>query len=654
MVKRCFHVSSISSFFFCLYVSSFFVNSLVSLPSPRPDQIEILMAFKNEFPILKCDFRKWPDSEQKTKYWTSKDVNSFDGVKFDNKTGVVTMLDLEGACLSGSLSANSSLFGLHHLRFLDLSFNYFDSFSFLPELAKLTNLELLDLSGTGLAGEIPSSVSSLNRLKNLVLYGNKLMGSLSPLFNLSKLIYLDLSDNLFSGNVPCSLLTMPFMLYLDLSQNQLIDSLETMNCSSSSKLETLSLGYNRLSGGILEPLSKLTNLKHLSLSFQNTTHPINFLSFGFKSLEFLDLSGNTISMPNTGSPNLEDLYLDNCGIKEFPPFVKNLQNLDTLHIAYNRLKGEVPKWLWSMPSLDALSLSHNSLDSFEGSPKILLNSSLRELDLRSNAFRGSLPVISPRMDLMFASNNSFTGDIPLSLCNQSDLLILDLAHNHFSGSIPPCLINSSVVYLDLGNNNLTGRLPDINDCPLGGLDVSHNQITGKLPRSLTNLKNLEVLNVEGNRIADTFPFWLKELPELQVLVLRSNMFHGPIYSPQYPLSFPQLRIIDISRNELTGSLPRDYFSNWSKLLISIPQEEREPTYMGGNLNLCGLPLEQSCLRDKVPSTPEAQEAEPLKKEQVLNWKAAAMGYGPGVLFGLAIGQVFYSYKPVLFCKLFRL
>ncbi|CAF2116649.1 BnaC08g44030D [Brassica napus] len=125
MVKPCFYVSSISSFLSCLFVSSFLVNTLVSLPFPRSDQIEILLAFKNEFPILKCDFRKFPYAEQKTKYWTSKDVNSFDWVKFDNETGVVTKLDLGGACLSGSLSANSSLFRLHHLRYLDLSFNYF-------------------------------------------------------------------------------------------------------------------------------------------------------------------------------------------------------------------------------------------------------------------------------------------------------------------------------------------------------------------------------------------------------------------------------------------------------------------------------------------------------------------------------------------------
>ncbi|KAG5387532.1 hypothetical protein IGI04_039002 [Brassica rapa subsp. trilocularis] len=778
MVKPHFHVSSVTSFLCYLLVSSFSVNSLVSLPFPRPDQIELLLAFKNEFPILKCNFGERPDSEPKTKSWTSKDVKSFHGVIFDNETGVVMELNLFGACLSGSLNANSSLFRLHHLRYLDLSFNYFDSFSFLPEFGKLTNLEILHLSNLGLAGEIPSSIISLNRLWHLTLSGNELTGSFAPLLNLSKLSSLFLSDNLFSGNFPCSILTMPFLSTLDLRHNHLTDSLEIMNCSSSSKLEWLDLRNNRLSGRIIEPLSKLTHLKLLGLSFQNTTDPINFVSLGFESLEILDLSGNSISKLNTSFPNLKKLALNNCSISEFPTFIKTLQKLEVLEISNNRLRGEVPRWLWNMSSLNLLELSHNFLNSFEGSPKMITNSSVKALESRSNGFQG------PRLEFMLASNNSFTGNIPLWLCNQSYLRVLDLSHNNFSGSIPGCLIKS-VGYMDLKNNNLIGRLPEIlnKSGSLTTLDVSHNQITGKLPRSLTNCKNLEVLKVEGNRIADTFPFWLKDLPNLKVIVLRSNKFHGPIYFPQHPLSFPQLRMVDISRNQFTGSLPHDYFVNWSIPLISISQEEREPQYMvynysyafypsmflrnkgiimelekilltytsidfsenkfggqipesigllkslivlnlsnndftghipsswanltrlesldlsrnqlsgkipqelatlsfleyinvshnkltgqipqatqfggqpkssfEGNLNLCGLPLEKSCFGDKAPSTPEAQEPESSEQEQVVNWKAAAMGYGPGVLFGLAIGQVFYSYKPVLFYKLFR-
>ncbi|KAL1212344.1 Receptor-like protein 54 [Cardamine amara subsp. amara] len=737
MVKQCLPVFSISCFLCCVFLSSFFVNTLLSLSLPRPDQIEILLAFKSEFPFPNCNFSTY--SNPKTNSWTKKDVNSFDGVVFDNETGVVTKLELYGACLSGTLNANSSLFRLHYLRYLDLSHNYFDSSSFLVELGRLTNLEFLYLSDMGLVGEVPSSISNLSRLTELSLSDNELTGSFSPLYNLTKLSSLRLSNNHFSGNFPCSLLTMPNLSNIYLRQNHLSDSLETMNCSSSSKLEELSLGYNLFSGRILEPLSKLSNLKNLDLSFQNTTYPLNFVSLAFKSLENLILSGNSISRLNTrwsGSPNLRSLYLDNCNINEFPMFIKDLHKLYILNISNNRLKGEVPEWLWNLPSLLGLHLSHN-------------------------AFRGSLPIISPGLMFMFASNNSFSGDIPLALCNQSYLSVLDLSHNNFSGSVPSCL-GKSVEALNLRYNNLMGRLPDIfnKNGSLRLLDVGHNQITGKLPRSLANCTSLEILNMESNGITDTFPFWLKDLPKLKVIVLRSNRFHGPIYSPQHPLSFPDLRIMDISRNQFSGSLPPNYFVNWSTPLINMPQVDEWEMYMGdnyeydyqpsiflrnkglnmelekilktyavvdfsgnrlqghipsslakltqlqsldlsrnqlsgnipqelgvltflsymnmshnkltgqipkstqigglpkssfeGNINLCGLPLQETCFKENVPSTPKTQLPKPPKQEQMLNWRAAAIGYGPGVLLGLAMAKVLASYKPVLFFKLFRL
>ncbi|CAL9213763.1 unnamed protein product [Arabidopsis halleri] len=115
MVKPLWPVFSISCFLCCVFLSSFSVNSLVSLPLPRPDQIEILLAFKNEFPSPKCNFTTWPYSNATTKYWTNEDVNSFYGVEFDNETGVVTKLDLHGACLRGTLNANSSIFRFRHL-----------------------------------------------------------------------------------------------------------------------------------------------------------------------------------------------------------------------------------------------------------------------------------------------------------------------------------------------------------------------------------------------------------------------------------------------------------------------------------------------------------------------------------------------------------
>ncbi|CAA7032573.1 unnamed protein product [Microthlaspi erraticum] len=71
-------------------------------------------------------------------------------------------------------------------------------------------------------------------------------------------------------------------------------------------------------------------------------------------------------------------------------------------------------------------------------------------------------------------------------------------------------------------------------------------------------------------INDTFPFWMSSLQKLQVLVLRSNAFHGPIRQA----SFGTLKIIDISHNHFIGTLPSDYFLNWSAMSLLGANEGR--------------------------------------------------------------------------------
>ena len=104
--------------------------------------------------------------------------------------------------------------------------------------------------------------------------------------------------------------------------------------------------------------------------------------------------------------------------------------------------------------------------------------------------------------------------------------------------------------LDLRSNKLNGTIPatSAKGNYLRSLNLNDNQLEGSLPRSLINCRRLEVLDL-GNKISGTFPHWLESLPELRVLVLRSNKFHGAIASPKTKFSFPNLRIIDLSHNE---------------------------------------------------------------------------------------------------------
>ncbi|KAG5374865.1 hypothetical protein IGI04_039461 [Brassica rapa subsp. trilocularis] len=668
-------VDSISRFFCCVFSLSFLVTTLVSQPFRRPDQVETLLAFKNEFSIC---------NNSTTSSW-SEDAVSFDGVVFDDDTGAVTDLHLGAACLSGNLKANSSLYRFQHLRYLDLSSNDFSS-SFPAEFGRLTSLEVLDLHHNRFTGEVPSSISNLSRLTSLDLSVNKLTGGFPLVHNLTKLSSISLSYNNFSGTVPSYLFTMPLLSSLDLRQNNFGGPLDIPN--STIMFESLVLGNNIFSGGILEPISNLVNLIYLDLSFLNITFPVNFTFLKLQSLENLDISGNSVSRLNISSENafptmLIELHLSSCNIHEFPKVLKTLQNLQHLDISNNSLKGKVPAC-----------------------------SPLLELDLSSNAFHGAFPVIPRSMEFISASNNHFSGGIPRTLCDSIFLNVLDLSSNSFSGAVPGCL-SESLQVLNLSNNNLVGELPDIfyGSGSLTTVDVGHNQISGELPRSLRQCTALEILDVESNLIADTFPLWLNVLPVLKVIVLRSNRFYGPISSPdQDHRSFPQLRIIDISHNKFTGSLPPNYFVNWSAPLMSMPEGDHFPKYMvhlgyklpnyfmrpegarrntylldigwpsyfsmhlrnkglntevltflgyinmshnkltgqipqspqiegqarssfEGNIDLCGRPLKESCSVENEAPSPKLP-----KQEHMLNWKAVAIGYGPGVLFGIAMGH----------------
>ncbi|CAN6834327.1 unnamed protein product, partial [Brassica oleracea] len=83
---------------------------------------------------------------------------------------------------------------------------------------------------------------------------------------------------------------MPFLSILNLHGNHLTCSIEVHNPSTPSRLEYLHLGYNHFEGKIIEPISKLINLK-------------------------------------------------------FPNILKKLEKLEFIALSINRIKGKIPEWL---------------------------------------------------------------------------------------------------------------------------------------------------------------------------------------------------------------------------------------------------------------------------------------------------------------------
>ncbi|XP_058111874.1 receptor-like protein 7 [Magnolia sinica] len=510
-----------------------------------------------------------------------------------------------------------SVFQLPNLQIIEISGNPLVAIN-LPEFPQNNTLQILILSGTGFSGKIPDSVSNLKFLSKLDLSNCNLSGSLpSSLSNLTKLQFLDLShnrlsgpipssygnelqnlkeitlwNNLLNGTIPSSLFSLSSLLLLDLRGNQLSGQLGEFHNASSSQLEFLHLDSNKLQGMIPRFIFQLTKLQLLHLSSNNFSGVVELGLFqNLKNLNSLDLSDNNLSVQyGSGNstfvsiPQFQSLLLCSCNISTFPNFLRNQVQLMELDLSYNKISGEIPKWIWEVGngSLISLNLSHNVLQGIKPSPHLLL-SDFQFIDLSFNMLKGSLPIPSPSVLFFSVSNNSLGGEIPRSVCNATSLTVLDLSHNHFIGQIPSCLgeIGDALSVLNLQGNAFNGTLLQTfkEGCNIQMLDLSGNQLEGRVPRSLANCKMLEVLNLGNNQIHDTFPLWLGALSQLRVLILRSNQFHGAIGHPLTNHPFPLLQIFDLSFNSFEGNLPSNMFKSWKAMM----EEDKSQSLVPGKM-----------------------------------------------------------------------
>ncbi|KAK5834506.1 hypothetical protein PVK06_018387 [Gossypium arboreum] len=303
------------------------------------------------------------------------------------------------------------------------------------------------------------------------------------------------------------------------------------------------------------------------------------------NLKYLDLSYNSLSLTSnsTSSVNLTSLFLSSCNLSEFPQFLKGLKSLESLDLSYNRIEGKIPQWMQEVgnDSLTYLNVSHNYLTEVEHFPW----KNIAVLDLSSNLIRGNLPIPASTINVFLISNNSFNGEVSSLICNVTSLQILDLSHNNLSGTISQCFENlsNSLEFLNLKKNKFYGTIPPTfaKGCRLTNLNLNGNLLGGPLTPSILNCRGLEVLDLGNNKINDTFPHWLGSLPQLQLLVLKSNQMHGSLHdhSSKFSPCFSKIQIFDLSSNYFSGPLPVRYINNF-KAIINLKKNGSARSYMG--------------------------------------------------------------------------
>ncbi|KAL7618397.1 hypothetical protein Lser_V15G02303 [Lactuca serriola] len=479
-------------------------------------------------------------------------------------------------------------------------------FGIIPEsISHLKHLTVLSLYKCSFLGQIPRSLSNLTQLTFLALDGNQFTGSVPSLVSLSKLEFLELSGNKFekgrfpswlgkltklselylndmntnSTEIPLFLANLTNLSALGMAENSLIGRLPSW-LFNHTQLKVLDLQINQLQGPISNTFSSFKSLEYLDLGRNNFSGRVELDMFlGLNQLQTLSLSYNRISLVTTNNytnyttlPELYDVELSSCNLKEFPAFLRSQNKLSFLLLNNNIIDGLVPVWIWnnSRETLELINLSHNSITGFDQHPHFLPWRILEVFFIENNQLRGQLP-IPPQTTVVYdVSNNNLTGEIPPSICELKSLQILYLPFNNMSGTLPSCLgiLSNSLMSLNLRQNNFQGKMMNafMPGSQLKELDLSENRFTGQLPRSLTNCTNLEFLSLGDNSFHDVFPSCLGTLSKLQVLVLRSNKFYGPIQgSTTVSSQFPKLRIIDLSNNNFSGQLHQNYFQTWNAM-----------------------------------------------------------------------------------------
>ncbi|CAB9499272.1 LRR receptor-like serine threonine-protein kinase [Seminavis robusta] len=482
------------------------------------------------------------------------------------------------------------------------------------------NLKALDLVHNSFSGGLPSEIGrACPSLERLALANNRYSGGLpSEIGLMSSLTYVDLRNNgLTITQLPSELglLTAMSEFRVDGDDAALAGTLPTelgqLSQLGELMLDASGFATNRgmLTGSIPSELGNLRNATNLFLSRHRLLGTMPSEMGQMTKLEKIWLFQNGVMgtatyglygpIPSelgqlTALTSL--LLFENSLTATIPPEVKQLSNLEGLHLHTNRLQGPVPDM--QMPRMKELMLHRNFLTGTIAPSMIGSMTNLEYMSLYSCRFSGPIPSelgLMTALTFLRADSNYFSA-LPSEIGNNRNLATIVLAGNALQGSIPSEIaqVGKALLHLYIGSNALTGSLPT----ELGELD----QLAGHVPSEFGLLSNLQGFSVQQNIMTGSVPSSLGLLTSLTSLSLAENAATGSMPSELGSLSV--LGKLVLNNNQMSGSLPSEL-----GLLTSLSELALEhnlfnntlPTELGGLNQLAVLKVAENSLSGPLVS-----------------------------------------------------
>lgn len=536
----------------------------------------------------------------------------------DEKNGRVRKIILPNNGLVGTVP--EAMYSMHHLTTVDFSRNDivlpFNSISesrhlFSINIAKTKTTDFDGIDGanehlhelyvdsTPISGSIPSEIFGIQGLRVLSLNECNLSGELSPdLFNAVNLERLHLSDNDLQGIIPDRWDELEKLQVLTLAKNQFRGRMPS-SFDSAASLTAVSLQDQVSKGGgmsgSMDPLATTTTIRTLHLAGNKLEGdlPENLLtSVEIDHPVVVDLSDNLI----TGTVhaaysrfNRLDIYLQGnfisevddslCGQSEWMSGTVSEYGCDAILCPSGTSGGRqrfvgtscepcgeagegTPSYLGQQSCGSSLSGDLSERDILEllydrcgGSSWRAQESWMTEVsvcDWYGIECDENGSVISIHL-----GGNGLVGSIPSEVFMLPNLLHLKVYSNSIDFSFDGIENADNLLSLGLDNTGLSTLRGIGRARSLVEVNVASNRLNGAIPEEVSRLVNLRSFDISRNNINGYLPYWIRSLVSLTTLSASHNNLSGPVSDFA---TLTDLAYLDLSHNQLTGSIPATLFN----------------------------------------------------------------------------------------------